>query len=164
MNLVVETQPGKMRGSVADGINTFKGIPYAAPPFGANRLRPHSQLSRGAACETLSPMARRYPRCRLIQDQLELRADLTAHPDPERWGEEVVVSMMLWQPVIDGDAIPARPIHRIAAGAGAEIDLMAGATTDEWRFFLVPNDVIEHITDDVLARAVAAYGLRLKRR
>ena len=40
MNPVVETQHGKVRGSVADGINTFKGIPYAAPPFGANRLRP----------------------------------------------------------------------------------------------------------------------------
>jgi carboxylesterase type B len=96
---------------------------------------------------------------RLIQAQLELRADLAAHPDPERWGEEVVASMMLWQPVIDCDVIPARPIHRIAAGAGAEIGLMVGATTDEWRFFLVPNGAIEHITDDVLARAIAAYRL-----
>ena len=40
MNPVVTTQYGKVRGSVSDSVYTFKGIPYAAPPFGVNRLRP----------------------------------------------------------------------------------------------------------------------------
>src|SRR5512135_3904604 len=40
VNAVVTTQYGEVRGSVADGVNTFKGIPYAAPPFGANRFQP----------------------------------------------------------------------------------------------------------------------------
>jgi para-nitrobenzyl esterase len=40
MNEVVNTLHGKVRGRVADGVGTFKGIPYAAPPFGVNRLRP----------------------------------------------------------------------------------------------------------------------------
>jgi para-nitrobenzyl esterase len=61
--------------------------------------------------------------------------------------------------VIDGDVIPVRPIDRIVAGAGAEIDLMVGATTDEWRLFMAPSGIIEHITDEILAGAVAAYGL-----
>jgi carboxylesterase type B len=54
---------------------------------------------------------------RLLQAQAELDADLAAHPDPQLWGGDVAVSMMLWQPVIDGYVIPARPIDRIAAGA-----------------------------------------------
>ncbi|HII40079.1 MAG TPA: carboxylesterase family protein, partial [Thermoplasmata archaeon] len=44
MDAVVETRNGAVRGSIADGVMTFKGIPYAAPPFGANRFRPPQRL------------------------------------------------------------------------------------------------------------------------
>ncbi|HTG50306.1 MAG TPA: carboxylesterase family protein, partial [Gemmatimonadales bacterium] len=37
---IVETASGKIRGRSVDGVTTFRGIPYAVPPFGANRLRP----------------------------------------------------------------------------------------------------------------------------
>jgi carboxylesterase type B len=40
MYSVVETRFGKLRGLLSDGVSAFKGVPYAAPPFGANRLRP----------------------------------------------------------------------------------------------------------------------------
>jgi len=52
-----------------------------------------------------------------------------------------------------------RPIDRIAAGAGAGVDLLVGTNVDEHRLFLVPGGVIDRITDDVLAGVVAAYGL-----
>jgi para-nitrobenzyl esterase len=37
---IVGTRQGAVRGTVSDGIHIFRGIPYAAPPFGPNRLRP----------------------------------------------------------------------------------------------------------------------------
>jgi para-nitrobenzyl esterase len=103
------------------------------------------------------------PTDRLLQAQAALTADLIADPDPSRWGPEVVVSMMPWQPVIDRDIIPARPIDRIVGGAGTEIDLMVGSTSDEWRFFLVPSGAIQQIGLDALAGVVAAYGLPVER-
>jgi para-nitrobenzyl esterase len=36
---LVSIRQGKLRGAVVDGVHAFKGIPYAAPPFGANHLR-----------------------------------------------------------------------------------------------------------------------------
>ena len=40
MELVVETVHGKVRGGLAGGIASFKGIPFAASPFAVNRMRP----------------------------------------------------------------------------------------------------------------------------
>jgi para-nitrobenzyl esterase len=40
MDTIVETRRGKLRGRLSDGVASFKGIPYAQPPFGANRLLP----------------------------------------------------------------------------------------------------------------------------
>lgn len=96
---------------------------------------------------------------RLLAAQTELEADLAAHPDPERWGQEVVLSLMPWQPVVDGDVIPAPPFDRIVAGAGADIDLLVGTNVDEHRLFLVIGGAIEQVTAKALAGAVAAYGL-----
>ena len=74
-------------------------------------------------------------------------------------GAEVAASLMPWEPVIDGDVLPARPIDRIAAGAGAGVDVMVGTNTDEWRLFLVPSGAIDQVTNEALVAVVAAYGL-----
>jgi carboxylesterase type B len=98
------------------------------------------------------------PSDRLIAAQEELRADLQARPDPARWGE-VAATMLPWEPVVDGELLPARPIDRVQAGAGAGVDLVVGTNTEENRLFLVSSGAIEQITDEALAGAVAAYGL-----
>jgi para-nitrobenzyl esterase len=95
---------------------------------------------------------------RLLQAQVELSGDAFANPDPERWGE-VAGNLMPFEPVIDGDILPTRPIDSIVAGAGAGVDVLIGTNTDEQRLFMVPGGAINYINEDILAGAVAAYGL-----
>ena len=102
------------------------------------------------------------PLDRLVEAQVALSAEVFEHPDPARWGE-VAGNLMPFEPVIDGDVLPARPIDRIAAGAGADIEVMVGTNSEEERLFMVPNGVINHINEDILTGAIAAYGLPVEK-
>jgi para-nitrobenzyl esterase len=43
---LVNVREGKLRGIVAAGVHVFRGIPYAAQPFGPNRMRPPRPAER----------------------------------------------------------------------------------------------------------------------
>ena len=94
----------------------------------------------------------------LVEAQAAISLDALLDRDPHRWGE-VAANQMAWEPVMDGDVLPARPIDRIAAGAGADVDVMTGTTTEEERFFLVPTGLIDLVPDEMLTAAAARYGL-----
>ena len=40
MSVVVETKEGSLQGVSEDGLEVFRGIPFAAPPTGERRFRP----------------------------------------------------------------------------------------------------------------------------
>lgn len=94
----------------------------------------------------------------LLQAQIALSADLFTRPDPAFWGE-VSGNQMPFEPVIDGDILPALPIQSISTGAGKGVDVLIGTNTDEERLFMVPNGSIDLVTDEALAGTIAAYGL-----
>lgn len=98
------------------------------------------------------------PSDQLLAAQLALSAAVFERPDPALWGE-VAANLMPFEPVIDGDVLPALPIDRLLAGASSEVDVLVGTTTEEERLFLVPNGSIHAITEDILAGIVAQYGL-----
>ena len=98
------------------------------------------------------------PLDRLLTAQAGVAGDVFSNPDPAIWGE-LLGNQMPFEPVIDGDVIPVRPIEGLAAGAGSGVDVLVGTNAEEQRLFLVPNGVIGAITEQALAGAIAAYGL-----
>ncbi|NWJ45979.1 MAG: carboxylesterase/lipase family protein [Chloroflexi bacterium] len=97
---------------------------------------------------------------KLVMAQARLSGEVFANPNPAVWGE-VAGNVMPFEPVVDGDIIPARPIDGLFAGAGAGVDLLVGTNTEEYRLFMVPNNSIAYINDTFLSRAIMAYGLPL---
>lgn len=98
------------------------------------------------------------PLQRLLYAQDALSLDLQSAPDPARWGE-ITANLMVFEPVIDGDIVPALPLDGLRGGAGRGVDVLIGTNTDEQRFFMVPTGAIDHIDDTVLQAVAAAYGL-----
>ena len=95
---------------------------------------------------------------RFVTATLELKAAMLAHPDPARWGLETIASFLPWQPVIDGEVLPERPIDRLATGAAHDVGVLVGSNTEDWLLFRVIGGDTERITDDVLRGPVADHG------
>lgn len=52
---IVRTESGDIRGRTVDDVYVFKGVPFAAPPFGPNYLRPpQPPVHWGGVHDTLS--------------------------------------------------------------------------------------------------------------
>jgi para-nitrobenzyl esterase len=94
----------------------------------------------------------------LAQAQGKVSLDVTMNPDPGRWGR-LAYDAMPFEPTIDGDVLPALPIETIEAGVSADVPLLTGTTSQEWRLFLVPTRAIDAITDLHLQLALSAYAL-----
>ena len=66
MDTVVRTRQGAVRGAMAEGVAVFKGIPYAAPPFGANRFQPPRPHEPWDGVRERLIMAQPYPNPRIF--------------------------------------------------------------------------------------------------
>jgi carboxylesterase type B len=95
---------------------------------------------------------------RILAAHAAIEAQLGANPDPDRWGPEIVASMMVTQPVVDGDVVPRAPLGEVEAGAASGVDLLVGTNTDDWRLFLAITGNLPRVTDSQLAGPVAANG------
>jgi para-nitrobenzyl esterase len=99
------------------------------------------------------------PAERLLLAQRQLRAEISARPDPTLWGE-AARNLMPFEPVVDGATLPTTPLDAIDAGAAAGVDVLVGGNRDEFRLFLVPTGAIPLVTEEMLERTAVGYGLR----
>ncbi|MCS7475333.1 carboxylesterase/lipase family protein [Umezawaea endophytica] len=95
---------------------------------------------------------------RLLAAQDQVAREVGAKPRVGRWGD-VARNLMPFEPVVDGDVLPAAPIAAVAAGVSAEVDVLIGTNTEEARLFLVPTGAMARM--NALAPHVVArrYGL-----
>ncbi|MDG9695275.1 carboxylesterase family protein [Streptomyces sp. DH17] len=95
---------------------------------------------------------------RLIAADAALGQEIAQATDLTQWGESVGGGTTVL-PVVDGVTLPQRPIDALADGAGRDIDLLTGTTSDEFRLFLVPLGIGPRITDQVLHGFLTGFGL-----
>ena len=96
---------------------------------------------------------------KLIEAQAAVRDAMAAAPDPARWGASVARSRMAFLPVVDGDVLPLHPLAALAAGHGADVPVLAGTNTEEFRLFAVPSGLAAMVTADVLPGVLAMFGI-----
>jgi para-nitrobenzyl esterase len=95
---------------------------------------------------------------KLITAQAAVRDALSAGPDPARFGPSIVATSMAFVPVVDGDVLPLHPLAALTAGSGADVPLLAGTNTEEFRLFMVPTGIAAMITPEILPALAGGLG------
>ena len=150
--LAVPRAEGRFRRAIAQSGAADRVVPAE------NALRIGRELAARLGIEATRDTFAAVPPDRLLFAAAELKGEMVAEPDPARWGLAVVASMLPWQPVIDGDVLPAHPVDRIAAGSAARVDVMVGSNSDDWKLFVIANGSLDRVTDEILAGRVVDHG------
>ncbi|SFO66989.1 para-nitrobenzyl esterase [Actinomadura madurae] len=95
----------------------------------------------------------------IIPVQSAVAAEVSMVPDPGRWGATTAAGGMSLMPVLDGELLARRPEVAIAAGAGRDVDLLLGYTSEEFRFFLMPTGLAPSLTEELVAATTAGMGI-----
>lgn len=93
-DVIAATTAGKVRGRMKDGIQVFKGIPFAAPPVGARRFRPPAPLE---PWDNVRDATRAGPFAPQPESPLE---KLLGAPPPV-WDEAGCLTLNVWTPGLD---------------------------------------------------------------
>lgn len=108
---------------------------YALRPETATKVTAGLAEELGVEPTTAALSAVPLPDLLAAHERLGLR--IAGNPDPALWGE-ISANMMIFEPVIDGDTLPGLPYAVLAAGEGADVDLLIGSNDDEHALFLYP--------------------------
>lgn len=69
----------------------------------------------------------------IVKAQIAILAESRDGKDPHKLGR------MPFQPAIDGEVLPLKPIEAIAGGAARGVAMMTGTTAEEWKLFTAAN-------------------------
>ena len=147
----------RARGLFARAITQSGAAQAAADPADAALVT--SELGLELGMEATAANLAQVDLPRLIKAQSAVSRALAVQPDHVRFGPTIVASSLAFVPVIDGELIPVHPMAAIAAGAGADIPLLTGTTSEEYRLFLVPSGMADQVSDELLAGLLDVLGI-----
>ncbi len=147
----------RARGLFARAVTQSGSVQAAADPADAALVSKELGLVLGREATAAGLAEIGLPE--LIRAQVAVRDALAAQPDPARFGATIVASSMAFIPVVDGDLIPVHPLAAIAAGAGSEVTLLTGTTTEEFRLFLVPTGMAGLMTHEGVDGVLGVLGV-----
>jgi para-nitrobenzyl esterase len=147
--LTMPAAAGLFRGAIAQ---SGAGHHVLSPPTATKVI---AALAERLVIEPTADALAAVPIDRLIDEQAALSLQIQAERDPAKWGE-IVVNSMPFEPVVDGDSLPRRPIDAVTDGIGQDVALLTGSNTDEHALFLVPNGYADQVSDDVVRFTLAA--------
>lgn len=102
------------------------------------------------------------PMDELLRAQSQLSGETGRLLSQRAWGA-IARNFMPFEPVIDGDILPALPRTAIAAGAAHDVDLLIGTNADEANLFFVPNGASKKFSLPVAWLFAHRYGARIPR-
>jgi para-nitrobenzyl esterase len=82
----------------------------------------------------------------LLKAQLDLLNEVDNLHDPHKLGA------LAFQPTVDGDVLPVKPIDAIRAGSAAGVALVAGTTAEEWKLWTAMDADIQAMDEAKLER------------
>ena len=164
------TIAGQSAGAMA--VTTLLSMPLAQGLFtrviaqsgGGHHALPRSAAERvsAALCADLAVDVSAEALAAVPADKLLAAVDaLTARipSDPDPGWDEVRQRVLAFQPVIDGDVLPALPVDGIRAGAGSEVDLLTGTNSDEYTLWSVPTGLADTVDDAALDALFRSLGV-----
>lgn len=116
----LQVEAGTVRGERLDGMAVFRGVPYAAPPFGANRFLPPQPVPRWDGVRDAVASGLGFPQPVMPGSD----PDLLAYVNPTDQGDDCLV-LDVWTPDPRGGGLPVMVwIHGggfMAGGGGSPL-------------------------------------------
>jgi para-nitrobenzyl esterase len=85
-------------------------------------------------------------------------AELTTRPGQQQRQRGQRFLKLPFEPMVDGDLLPQRPLEAVRAGRGAGIPLVVGTTADEWKLFMLQEGGGELADEQLRRRAGNLVG------
>jgi para-nitrobenzyl esterase len=99
-NFIADTLTGKIRGAISDGVLSFKGIPYAAPPVGSLRFRPPAKPASWSGVRDATRFGARAMQNDMAFNLAPAVRAVFADPPAQPMSEDCLF-LNVWTPAVD---------------------------------------------------------------